>query len=55
MDDDLKRYLDAMEARIMRAIGHLRTELTSEVELHVGEKRVDAVARKLDGIERGES
>lgn len=55
MDDDLKRYLDAMEARIIGAIDRLRAELASEVEVHVGEKRVDAVARKLEGLDRAAS
>lgn len=54
MDDELKRYLDAMEARITGAIDRLRVELASEVEVHVGEKRVDPVARKLEGSERAE-
>ena len=52
MDDDLRNYLNAMEARIMMAIDRLRTELTSEVEMHAGEKRLDPVARKLEGSAR---
>jgi hypothetical protein len=54
MDEELKRYLDAMEARITGAIDQLRAELASEVEAHVGAKRVDPVARKLDGLDRAE-
>ena len=51
MNDELKRYLDGIEARIMVAIDRLRGELTAEIEMHAGEKRIDAVARKLDGLD----
>lgn len=49
MDIELKQYLDEMEARILSALDRMRADLISDVELHAGEKRVDAVARKLDG------
>jgi hypothetical protein len=49
MDDELKQHLAAMEARIMAAIERLRADLTREVEVHAGEKRIDPVARKLEG------
>ncbi len=54
MDQELMRYLDAMESRILGAIDRLRAEIASEVERHVGDKRVDAVARKLEGLDRAE-
>ena len=49
MDAEIKQYLDAMESRIMAALERLRGDLAADVELHAGEKRVDAVARKLEG------
>lgn len=49
MDVELKRYLDEMEARIMAALDRMRADLMVDVESHAGEKRVDPVARKLDG------
>lgn len=49
MDGELKQYLDAMEARIIAALDRLRSDLIVNIESHAGEKRVDAVSRKLEG------
>ena len=52
MDDELKQYLDAIEARILLAGVQMESRLIAA--LNTRERQLDPIARKLEGVNDAE-